>query len=251
MKISIVIPVKNQSEKVYRNIKETVIPFFDARSFTYDIIICSDGSSLEERQKLEELCKDLPLQVKLLPQEDIKGKGHGVKKGVLAADGDYIITMDADLATDLECFDKISPLFGKYDAFIPNRDHKESVTEKRTFLRKIGHIVSRDLIRMRFHLRGIHDTQCGFKCYRNKVAKLMMKHQLTNGFACDVENCYFLVQNGFTYLEFPVKWKNDEADSSIDFWKVSKSFYKDLHYFKKNKKSYLLTEQEKEELNHD
>ena len=247
MKLSIVIPVKNQSEKVHRNIKEIVIPFFDARPFTYDIIVCSDGSSQEERAKLEELFQDLPLQVKLLPQEDIKGKGHGVRKGVLASDGDYIITMDADLATDLSCIDAISPLFGLYDAFIPNRDHKQSQVKKRTFLRALGHVVSRDLTRMRFHLKNIHDTQCGFKVYRNKVAKLMMKHQLTDGFACDVENCYFLVLNGFSTYEFPVKWENDEADSSIDFWKVSKSFYKDLAYFKKNKKSYLLTPEEKQE----
>lgn len=247
MKISIVIPVKNQSEKVYWNIKDTVIPFFDARPFTYDIIICSDGSSLEEREKLENLCKDLPLQVKLLPQEDIKGKGHGVKKGILAADGDYIISMDADLATDLSCFDEICKDFGKYDAFIPNRDHKDSKVKKRTFLRKIGHNISRDLIRLRFHLKGIHDTQCGFKCYRKPVAKAMMAHQLTPGFACDVENCYFLVLNGFTYKEFPVKWENDEADSTMDFWKVSKSFYKDLAFFKKNKKSYIMSEEERKE----
>ena len=248
MKISIVIPVKNQSNKIYKNLVEKIIPFFDARKYTYDILIVTDGSSKEEVELLQELHKKLPLQVKLVPHEDKKGKGHAVNKGFLAADGDYIIMMDADLATDLSCMDEIEPLLGKYDAFLANRDHKDSKIKKRTFLRNLGHKGSVWLIRKRFKLKNIHDTQCGFKVYRNAVAKALAKHEIITGFAYDVEHCYMLALNNFSTYEFPIKWENDEADSTVNFFGTTKQFYKDLSIIKKNSKSYILSEEERKEL---
>jgi hypothetical protein len=51
----------------------------------------------------------MPAQVKLLPYEDKPGKGWAVKKAIEAADGDYVLFMDADLSTDLHAFDTIKP----------------------------------------------------------------------------------------------------------------------------------------------
>ena len=91
------------------------------------------------------------------------------------------------------------------------------------------------------------DTQCGFKAYRTSVAKVMVRHQKFNGFSFDLEYLYFLTLNGFRCKEIGCKWK-DDPDSTISKRSVFISFYQDLKQIKKNKKTYLLSKEEKEEL---
>ena len=245
MKLTVLIPVRNQSQIVYDTIVNKVIPFFDAHPWTYDVLVVYDGSNPEQKQLLEDLFKKLPLQCKLVDYEDHSGKGHNVQKGFLNADGDYVLMMDADCATDLACMDLIGPELGKYDAYLANRDHKDSIIKKRPFFRQLGHNGSVWIIRHRFGLKNIHDTQCGFKIYRTSIAKEMAKRQILDGFAYDVEHCYFLAINGFKTMEFPVHWENDDEDSTVHFKKEVISFYKDLNRVKKNKKAYILNDEER------
>lgn len=248
MKVSVVLPVKNQTDKLLRNLKDKIIPYFDGCGLVYEILIQSDGSSEEEEAKLEEGLKQMPLQVKHLPFSNKKGKGHAVKEGILASSGDYVLFMDADLATDLSAFDLMKKNLGKYDAFIGSRELKDSkIEQKQTFIRRITHVGSKLIIKMMFHLKDITDTQCGFKMFRTDVAKLMAKHQTVDGFAFDVEYLYFLSLNHFTVKEVPVIWTND-ADSSVSAFSSSVRFFKALWGIKKNKKAYLLSEEEKASL---
>ncbi|OPZ32431.1 MAG: Glycosyl transferase family 2 [Tenericutes bacterium ADurb.BinA155] len=244
MKIDVIIPVRNQTEKLLRNLASDIIPYFDGTGLAYDILICADHSSQEELEKLQKGLASMPAQVKLLPYEDKPGKGWAVQKGILASDGDYVLFMDADLSTDLHVFDTIKLDLGKYDAFIGSRDVKGAIiTEKQTFVRRITHWGAKTVIKNKFHLKTLHDTQCGYKIFRSNVAKLMAKHQIIAGFAFDVEYCYFLSLNGFSIKEVPVQWEND-PDSSVSPFKASLNFYKALGKIKKNKKNYLLSDAE-------
>ena len=191
----------------------------------------------------------MPLQVKLLPYEDIPGKGHGVEKGILAATGDYVLFMDADFATDIHILDSILPQITHYDCFIASRHSKGSkILTKQSFVRRLTSWGARFIVRHKFHLQGIHDTQCGFKLFRLNVAKEMAKRQIINGFAFDVEYLYFLQLNGFSIKEIPATWTDDPSSTVSSPLKTSLRFYKDLVKIKKNKKNYLLSSEEKEKL---
>lgn len=248
MKLSVIIPTRNQTDKLLRNLKEKIIPYFDEQKIIYDILIESDGSSFDEEKKLEEGLQGMPLQVKHLPYEDRRGKGYAVKRAILSSDADYVLFMDADLSTDLSAFEQIKKNLGKYDAFIGSREAKGAkILEKQTFIRRLTHFGSRMLIKMKFRLKGISDTQCGYKMFRGDIAKAMATRQIIDGFAFDVEYVYFLSLNGFSIKEVPVIWKND-ADSSVSAFSSSLNFYKALRQIKKNKKNYLLSEEEKKSL---
>jgi dolichyl-phosphate beta-glucosyltransferase len=250
MKLDVIIPVRNQTGKLLRNLQQKVLPYFDKVGVTYDVLICSDYSNAEQQAALVEGLKGFPVQVKLLPYENKPGKGFAVRKSILAADGDYVLFMDADLSTDLQAFDEVKGDLGRYDAFIGSRDAQgASITHKQGLLRRLTHWGAKTLIRNKFHLKGIHDTQCGYKIFRTDVAKLMARHQIIDGFAFDVEYCYFLSLNGFSIKEIPVKWEND-PDSSVSPLKASINFYKALGKIKRNKKNYILTDEEKKGLNH-
>lgn len=250
MKIDVLIPVRNQTEKLLKNLREAVIPYFDQAGVTYDILICSDYSNPEQQQALVEGLKGFPVQVRLLPYENKPGKGFAVRKSILASEGDYVLFMDADLSTDLRAFDLVEPDLGNYDAFIGSRDVKGAViTQKQGFVRRLTHWGAKTIIRWRFHLKDLHDTQCGYKVFRTDVAKSMANHQIIDGFAFDVEYCYFLSLNAFKVKEIPVTWEND-PDSSVSPLKASINFYKALGKIKRNKKNYLLSIEEKKVLTH-
>jgi dolichyl-phosphate beta-glucosyltransferase len=248
MELSIVIPVKNQSEKLIRHLKEELFPYFDKQGLSYEVVICSDASNPENQKMLVDAMASLPSNVRLLPYEETKGKGHAVKKGLLLAQGDYSLFLDADFATDLKAFDLIKPDLKNYDAFIGSRNAKGAkILTKQGFIRRILHWGARTLIRMKFGLK-VHDTQCGYKLFRSDVAKLMAKHQTIDGFAFDAEYCYFLKLNGFKVKETPVYWSDDPDSTVKKPLKTSLNFYKDLRLIKKRKKSYILSESEKKEL---
>ena len=249
MKISLLFPCKNQAEKLIKNMKEQVLPYFDKLGILYDCIIINDHSDEENEKLFEEGMKEMPLQVRLIKNEREGGKGNAVRAGIEESDADYVLFMDSDLATDLGCMDKIIPDLGKYEAFMASRDLKGSIINpKQTFLRRIFHFGSRTLIKMKFHFKQIKDTQCGFKCFQAKIAKEMAKRQIVAGFAFDVEYCYFLELNGYKIKEFPVYWRNDKDSSIKNARKASKAFFHDMKCIKKNKKNYILNEEEKEGL---
>ena len=240
MKLSILIPAKNQSDKLAKHLQESILPYFDRQGVTYDVLICTDGGSIEEQRKLEEHALSLPAQVKLLPLENIKGKGHAVKKAMLASDADYVLFMDADLATSLDVFDSIKPELGNKDCFIASRDLKQSrYGQKQPFMRRLTHWGCRKVVQWTFHMKGIKDTQCGYKCLRADLAKKAAALSIIDGFAFDVELLYILYLNGASIVELPCTW-TDDPDSSVGSpWKTAKTFYKDVRRIKKNKKNYL------------
>ena len=247
MKISFLFPEKDQGEKLIRHLNDTVLPFLDRQPIAYDVFICPNGCSQEEMAYLEEAKKDLPLQVRVLENVIPGGKGAGIKKGIVESQSDFVLFMDADLATDMEVFERFLPLLPQYDCLIASRDMPDSVyVQRQPFKRRLTHWLGRLIIKIKLRM-PFKDTQCGFKAYRTSVAKIMIRHQKFNGFSFDLEYLYFLTSNGFRYKEIGCKWK-DDPDSTISKKSVFFSFYKDLKQIKKNKKSYVMNEAEKQEL---
>lgn len=247
MKLSVIIPVRNQTEKLTRNLRESILPYFDKQGITYDVLVCYDKEGESDIPGLLAALSEFPVHVKPVANEEKRGKGNGVKAGILYSDADYVLFMDADLATDLSVFDSIKPELTHYDAFMASRDLKGSIVNpKQTFIRRITHFGARMLIKMKFHFKQIKDTQCGYKLFKANIAKEMAKRQIISGFAFDVEYCYFLELNGYRIKEVACRWRND-ADSTVSV-NSSKSFADDLKRIKKNKKAYILTPEQKESL---
>ena len=245
MKISIIIPTYNQSKKLLKNLKERILPYFDKSGVTYSILIEADHSSPEELEILKEGLKEMPAHVRLDEYEDKKGKGWAIKKGILNSSGDYALFFDADLSTDLSVFDSMKKDLGKYDAYIASRDCKGATyTKKQPFKRRLTHWGAKTIIRMKFGMKEVSDTQCGFKMFALPIAKLMAEHQLTLGSAFDVEYLYFLHLNGRKIKEYPAKWEDDPESTLQGVVGSSKRFYKDLKAIKRNKTHYIMKEGE-------
>lgn len=249
MKLSVILPIKNQSALLVKNIQERIIPFYDALGIVYDLIIVDDGSDETNQKIMNEGMKKMPMQVKLLPYEDKKGKGHNVAKGILAATGDYCMFMDADLASDLHTLDPVIKSLPNYDCYIASRYMKGSQMPKKAgIIRRIISLLSRTIIKVGFHFKGINDTQCGYKIFRTEVIKKVAERSIVDGFAFDVEYLYFLSLNGFSIKQIPVIWNDGEKSTIHSPLKTSMRVLRDLFRIKTHKKAYLLTKEEKASL---
>ena len=243
MKLSVVFPSKNQSEKLLRNITEKGLPFFDGLGIVYEFIIVLDGSDEKNVEIMMSAKEKLPMQVKIAPYSPHLGKGHNVKVGIEMAEGDFVLFMDADFATDLKTLEPMLKDIDKYDGFIASRHLPESViVAKQPPIRRFIGGMSRKMIRHRFHL-PYRDTQCGFKMFRTDIAKEMTKKQIIDGFAFDVEYLYFMKLNGFVAKEYPCRWVDDSNSSISHPLKTSLRFMKDMRRIKKNRANYLLSEE--------
>jgi hypothetical protein len=65
-------------------------------------------------------------------------------------------------------------------------------------------------------LPKLHDTQCGFKCFRADVAEDIFQHQHIEGWAFDVELLFIARMRGYEIVELPIPWYyNDESKINV------------------------------------
>lgn len=102
MKLSIVIPAYNESQKIKRTLSR-IDKFFSQKNYNMEYIFVEDGGSDNTLEILRDLSKERN-DVRIIVNERNMGKGFSLKRGILAAEGDYILFCDADMSTPLSVF---------------------------------------------------------------------------------------------------------------------------------------------------
>lgn len=159
-----------------------------------------------------------------------RGKGFAVKSGMLKAKGDIVIFMDTDLSTSLHEVDRFFRYFqehGDCDVLIGSRSDVESkITVRQSWLReRMGRVFN--LFVQLFAFRGLVDTQCGFKAFRQNAARRVFSLQKTDGFSFDVEILLLAKELGFQVHSLPVEWANDD-DSKVSKLRDSVKMFVDV-----------------------
>ena len=129
----------------------------------------------------------MPLAVLGAPER--RGKGRGVREGVLAATGAIVGFLDADYKVAIEEIEKVLPWFDRgFDIVIGSRGAADSqIQVRQPWYRRIGSKGFALIMRPLVGLRGIVDTQCGFKFFRANVARDLFARQRIDGYMFDVE----------------------------------------------------------------
>ncbi len=211
--LSVVIPAYNEETNIRLGALDKVFLYFEHVRYPFEIIIVDDGSSDATSVLLDKISSGIKnLHVIHNPHQ---GKAATVITGMLKAEGDIVLFTDLDQATPIGEIQKLLPWFEKgFDVVIGSRD---SNREGAPYLRLImarGFMFLRGFI---LGLRGISDTQCGFKAFRKNIArKIFTKLKLygnmhtingsmvTAGF--DIEVLYLAKQLGYKIKEVPVEW---------------------------------------------
>ena len=189
-KISLIIPSYNEEKLIVSSIKN-IITYMLKNKYNFEVIVVDDGGKDKTKEKVRSI-KDK--HVKLLSYKPNKGKGHAVKTGMLAAKGDLLLFLDADLSTPIEEIEKFIPQTRKYDVVIASRALKESkIKVHQPFYRELIGKIFNKMVQL-LAVWGIKDTQCGFKMFTRKAANIIFKRQRIHGWAFDVE-LLFIAKN--------------------------------------------------------
>ncbi|VDD81809.1 unnamed protein product [Mesocestoides corti] len=184
--------------------------------FSFEIVIVDDGSTDDTYQYSSDL-------VRVLKLKRNRGKGAAVRIGILSGRGKYLMFADADGATrfqDIETLERVmtSMIVSKMAVICGSRAHlQEKATAKRNPLR--------NLLMHGFHfavwllcVRGIKDTQCGFKLFSRQAARLLFFNQHVERWAFDVELLYLARLLSVDICEVPVNWHEVDGSKIIPFF---------------------------------
>jgi glycosyltransferase involved in cell wall biosynthesis len=139
-----------------------------------------------------------------LLREPTPGKGRAVRRGMLAASGDVRFMADADLSMRIDELPRfLPPTLDGYDIAIGSREAPGAIRYGEPPYR---HWVGRgfNLLVQLLVVRGIRDTQCGFKAFRADVARDLFAVQRLDGWTFDVEILFLAHQRGYRVLEIPI-----------------------------------------------
>lgn len=237
--LSVVVPAYNEEKRLPRMLDETLeflekrhnskayLPLYNnnnnnrASKFTYELIIVDDGSTDETTQcakHYQDIHGDIKVRVITLPKN--RGKGGAVKAGVLEARGKFIMFADADGATRFSDVEKLEDFACKnrdkdFIVAIGSRAHMEEEAKAtrslfRTILMKGFHLLVWTLC-----VRTIRDTQCGFKLFSQKAARLLFTSYHNNGWAFDVELLHLAEKTGCELGEIAVNWTEIEGSKIV------------------------------------
>jgi glycosyltransferase involved in cell wall biosynthesis len=166
MDISIIVPLFNEAESL-PVLHDWIVRVMQEHDFTYEIVFVNDGSTDQSWQVIKQL-HDTNSQVRGINFRRNYGKSAALYCGFDAAQGDVVITMDADLQ---DSPDEIPELYRMItqDGF----DLVSGWKQKRYDNKLTKNIPSKLFNATARWVTGIklHDMNCGLKAYRQEVVK--------------------------------------------------------------------------------
>jgi glycosyltransferase involved in cell wall biosynthesis len=212
--LSLVVPAYNEAQRI-RGTLQGIRAWLEARGRPYEVIVAADGDD-GTREIAAALGAGDPRLV-VLGGPERRGKGHGIRQGVGRARGRVVGFVDADDKTPIEDLDRLLPWIDSgFDVVIGSRAMAESRIEIRPPLhRRLGSRLFGLGLRALLGLRGVRDTQCGFKVFRGDVARDLFARQRIDGYMFDVEVLHLAERSGYRIKEVGVRWR-DDGDSRLD-----------------------------------
>jgi len=205
--LSIVIPAYNEEGRILPTLQK-LVDFLSQQNIQAEIIVVDDGSTDRTAELVGEFSRGNG-RVSLLINPH-RGKGYAVKTGILAARGRYVLFTDADLATPIEESGKLlAALEARNDLAIGCRiqstgyDMRASQPRYRRLLGRLYHLLAQNLA-----VRGIADTQCGFKGFSHDAAQRLFSRQRLDGIVFDTEVLYLAQRDHLRIAQIPVSWSN-------------------------------------------
>ena len=166
MDISVIVPLYNEAESL-PELHAWIKRVMDEHGFSYEILFVNDGSTDESWQVIEQLHATHP-EVKGIKFRRNYGKSPALFCGFDRAEGEVVITMDADLQ---DSPDEIPELYRmiteeEYD-LVSGYKQKRYDPLSKTLPTKLFNATARKVS----GIKNLHDFNCGLKAYRKEVVK--------------------------------------------------------------------------------
>jgi glycosyltransferase involved in cell wall biosynthesis len=166
MQLSIVIPLLNEEESL-NELYNWIATVMRSNSFSYEILFIDDGSTDNSWKIIKKISADDPA-VKGIKFNRNYGKSQALHVGFDKAEGDVVITMDADLQDNPEEIPELYNLITKegYDLISGWKKKRYDSVLSKNLPSKLFNAAARKTSGLR-----LHDFNCGLKAYRKAVIK--------------------------------------------------------------------------------
>lgn len=166
MDISVIVPLFNEEESL-PELTEWIARVMKANDFSYEIIFVNDGSTDNSMDVIHRLADSYP-QVKYISFSRNYGKSPALNKGFAKAQGEVVITMDADLQDSPDEIPELYRMITEegYD-LVSGWKKKRYDPLSKTIPTKLFNATARKVS----GIKNLHDFNCGLKAYRKAVVK--------------------------------------------------------------------------------
>ena len=218
VEVSVVLPAYNEVEYLQPAVEKT-IQTLNQFTQSFEVIIAEDGSTDGTAERAEELAQEIG-EVRHIHREKRLGRGTALNNAFRQCNGEVLVYMDLDLATDLKSLKPLveAIMVEGYDFSTGSRMLPESKVE-RSLRRSISSKTYNFLVR---HMLGskLRDHQCGFKAFkREPLLRLLDEVEATHWF-WDTEIIVRAYRHGYRIKEIPVEWKSGK-DTKVNLFKDS------------------------------
>lgn len=225
--LSIVIPNYNEKANLERGVLQEMADYLKQVEYTYEVIINDDGSTDGGLQIIDDFISSHP-HFSVIKNSHV-GKAGGIWAGIQKASGQVVLFTDMDQSTPLKEVEKLLPWYDRdYDVVFGSRGALRKNFPLTRQIMSWGFRTFRQI----FLLRGVVDTQCGFKSFKTKVAKeifplleVISTPKTAKGWnvsAFDVELLFLAEKRGYRLKEVDVTWADEDVSTS-----KSKNFVKE------------------------
>ncbi|MFH8991695.1 dolichyl-phosphate beta-glucosyltransferase [Streptomyces sp. NPDC017940] len=214
--LSVVIPAYNEEGRLGPTL-DAIRAYLDhpggpvAESARWELIVVDDGSTDRTADIAAEAAARDP-RVQLVRGGRNRGKGHALRRGVLASYGRRVLVTDADLAAPIEELPALEKALADGNTAAVGSRARPGATidvhqhRLRELLGRGGNFLIRTVA-----VPGIRDTQCGFKLFDGDRARAAFAASRLSGWGIDVEILHHFRQQGWPVAEVPVRWSHQEG----------------------------------------
>ena len=231
--LSVVVPAYNEEQRLPETL-EQLRSYCMRHPFEGEVLVVDDGSEDDTALVVEKAAVAWPsLHLLRLAHS---GKGQAIKAGLLAARGEVIFICDADLSMPIEQLSGfLLAMHEGCQVAIGSREAPGAVRYGEPMQRHLMGRVFNWLVRA-LVLPGIQDTQCGFKCFTQAVARDLASCQRLRGWGFDVELLFIARKRGYAIQEIPISWYY-KPSSRISPLRDSLHMTRDLFAVRENNRS--------------
>ncbi len=166
MDLSIVIPLYNEEESL-PELSAWIERVMTENNFSYEVIMIDDGSNDGSWNVIEQL-RSSNANIKGIKFQRNYGKSAALNEGFKAAQGDVVITMDADMQDSPDEIPELRKMIveGGYDLVSGWKKKRYDNTLTKNIPSKLFNAAARGMSKIK-----LHDFNCGLKSYSKKVVK--------------------------------------------------------------------------------
>ena len=207
--LSLVVPAFNEERRIEAAMRR-IGEFLASQRFSAEVVAVDDGSAEAGRVALEASVVALPSGIagRVVRHEANRGKGAAVRTGALAARGDYVAFIDADLATPPE---DLTALLEALDAGadvavgVRNQPGGADMRDRRGLARRLAG-KGYAWFMQRLLMPDVSDSQCPLKAFRQDAAQRLFALQRIDTWAFDAELLFLARKLGLRVQQVPVTW---------------------------------------------